>query len=250
VPTLLLLAYDGTDLSGCPEVRGRRTVVGELRAALGRAGVHGALECLSRTDAGVHARGQVAVAEPDRRLGPDRLLLALDRHLPPDLRCVGAAEVDGVPAVRAKTYRYTFDLSPFGDPRLARCAWRARLDADRLVALTPRLVGRRDLSAFRRRGETRADLVRTIEAASCSVDGAVATIAVRGDGFAYRGVRSLVGALVAVARGAASEDDLDAALAGVPTDVARQQAPARGLSLDEVELEPAPAWVRTLRGSA
>jgi tRNA pseudouridine38-40 synthase len=246
VPLLLKLAYDGTALSGCPEVSGRRTVVGEVRTALARVAVDATVACLSRTDAGVHARGQLAVATLDRPLPLDRLLLALDRHLPADVRCTAAATVDRVPDVLAKTYRYTLDLSPFGDPFLARRAWRVRLDPARLVPLGQKLVGTHDLSAFRRRDETRVDLVRTIERADWDVVGHTAVLTITGSGFPYRAVRSLVGACLTVARGAATEAELEAALAGVSGSVSRQQAPARGLCLEAIALHPQPVWSQSL----
>lgn len=245
---LLELGYDGTALSGCPEVPGRRTVVGEVRAALARAGLPAAAATLSRTDAGVHAHGQVGVVELGRTADEGWLLRALDRHLPPDLRCTGAALVGDVPAVRAKTYRYTLDLSPFGDPFLVTRAWRVSVAPERLMPLAALLPGEHDFSAFRRRGETRHDLRRRVDTAHWEAHGDRMELVITGRGFPYRLVRSLVGAMVAVARGV-SEDALRAALAGHPRDIARHQAPARGLCLESIRLEPAPAWVREARPS-
>lgn len=242
MPTLLSLAYDGRDLRGCPVVAGRRTVGGELQAALARLGVAEAVELVSRTDAGVHARGQVGVVASETRPA-SWWVRGLDRHLPADLRCQGAAVVDAMPRVVAKTYAYTLDLAPHGDPFAAHRAWRVPVDPDVVSGLVWRLEGTRDLRAFRRRGETRVDLVRTVHRAEVVREGHRLVIRLTGDGFVYRAVRSLVGAVVAVARGTCAEADLERALAGEVTAAARQQAPARGLCLEAVRLEPAVDWV-------
>ncbi|MCB9680477.1 MAG: tRNA pseudouridine(38-40) synthase TruA [Alphaproteobacteria bacterium] len=246
MPVLLRLAYDGTDLRGCPVAPDRRTVLGEVAAALGRVGVTGTLDVLSRTDAGVHARGQVAVLACDRAWSPEAWLLALDRHLPADLRCTAVALVEALPRVTAKTYTYTLDASPFGDPFRATRAWRVDVAVDALAPLADALVGAHDFSAFRRRGETREDLTRTVHHAAWHADGDTLVFTVTGDGFAYKLVRSLVGAMVCVARGGCTVDDLRAALAGSRTPAATQQAPARGLRLDAIALAPEPAWVAHL----
>jgi tRNA pseudouridine38-40 synthase len=243
MPVLLRLAYDGTDFAGCPEAPGRRTVVGELRSALARLGIVDAVETLSRTDAGVHAEAQVAVVATECAWDERAWLHALDRHLPADLRCGAVARTDSPQAVLGKTYRYEVDVSAWGDPFRARSSWRQRVCLDDLVQLAPQIVGCRDFSAFRRRGETRKDLVRTINEAAWTKDGTRLCFHVTGDGFGYRLVRSLVGAQLAVARGACTREDLEAALAGRVTPAAVQQAPARGLCLVSIHLVPEPSWV-------
>lgn len=245
MPVLLQLAYDGTDLHGCGPVDGGRSVLGELAAALGRLGVEADLDACSRTDAGVHATAQVVVVQTERRWTDGGWLRALDRHLPPDVRCVAVAQVDALPSVASKTYAYRLDLTPWGDPAQARFRWRVGVDPDRVAALAPLLVGTHDLAAFRRRGETRTDLVRTITAAEVGRDAAGLELRVTGTGFAFRSVRSLVGAVLATARGACTEADLHAALGGRPSPAADHQAPARGLHLVAIELDPRPPWTCT-----
>lgn len=243
MPVLLRLAYDGTDFAGCPEAPGRRTVVGELRAALARVGIDAGAEALSRTDAGVHAEAQVVVVDTERAWDERAWLRALDRQLPDDLRCLAVARVGTRPGVVAKRYRYEVDASASGDPFRARWSWRARVRLADLAPLAPSIVGRRDFLAFRRRGETRGDLVRTITEARWTQEGTRLCFHVVGDGFGYRLVRSLVGAQLAVARAACTREDLEGALAGNVTRAARQQAPARGLTLVSIHLDPEPSWV-------
>lgn len=239
---LLAVAYRGTTFAGCAGVAGRRTVVGEVRSAFARLGGEVAVDPLSRTDAGVHALGNVLVVSGAPPRSDEAWLRALDRQLPPDLRPVRVATVDAVPSVRAKRYRYAIDASRWGDPQLVDRAWRRPVPLDALVPLGAALVGRRDFSAFRRRGETRADLVRTLHEARWSCDGDRLLFDVAGDGFAYRLVRSLVGGMVQVACGAIDAGAWSAALAGTRTEASRQQAPAHGLCLVGLTLDPEPTW--------
>src|SRR5690606_11781703 len=102
-----------------------------------------------------------------------------------DVRCPAVALVEAVPRVVEKTYRYTLDLSPAGDPFLAGLAWRVRVDPARLVPLADLLVGEHDFRAFRRRGETRADLRRRVLRAAWRMGEGRADFDVTGDGFPY-----------------------------------------------------------------
>lgn len=247
--TVICLSYHGAGFHGCPDVPGLRTVLGELRAACERFGQPPlAMDCFSRTDAGVHARGNVVLLDLPRRTGPGSLLAALDRHLPADLRPVAVADLVQVPRVVSKVYAYELDLSPCGDPLRAPFAWRpGRLDLTLLVTLAAEISGTHDFAAFRRRGETRASLVRHIERAQWRVHERGAAFEVEGSGFGYHLVRGLVGAMVRVARGGVSPQVWARALAGEEHDLARETAPAYGLCLERLKLEPEPAWVRTIR---
>lgn len=236
----LRIAYDGTDLHGCPIVVGQRTVCGLIAVALARVGAAPTfIEALSRTDAGVHATGNVIVVTPGRRLTPGQALLLLDRHLPPDLRCIGAAAVPAIPIAGLKTYRYLLDLSPWGDPLRARVAWRPgpALHPDRLPDLATALPGAHDFIAFHRSSDARPPRVRRIAQACWALDGDSATFTVRGEGFGYRLVRGLVGGMVAVGLGACPPEDWFRALQGIPTHASRQTAPAHGLCLISVEVD-------------
>lgn len=247
----LLLAYDGSDFAGWWRQPGLRTVAGDLDASFARIGEAGAEPVgSSRTDAGVHARGQCAHVDLRRNWEPGRLVLALGQHLAPDLACLAAARVaddwHAVHGVRRKTYRYRLDVGVVGDPMLARTAWRIPgLDVNLLQRAALQVPGRRDWTAFVRRGEHRSDT--TCRVLACRWRGRVGVLScdLSADGFIYRLVRSLVGGMVSVARGATPLDIWRRALAGETNGVARQQAPARGLHLLRIVHRQPPRWVTT-----
>lgn len=240
----LLIAYDGTDFAGWWRQPGQRTVAGVFDEAFARLGEATAqVVGASRTDAGVHAQGQVAHVTTARAWKNDELCRALATHLPADVACRAVAQVpddwDACHAAVAKTYHYTIDHGAVPDPFLARFAWRPpfALDRHRLEEAAQGIAGERDWSGFSKRGETRhldGDLVRRIDQVAWStIDGRL-TCEVTGGGFAYRLVRSLVGAMIAVANGTCTRADLDASLAGRESPAGRQLAPARGLCLMRV----------------
>ncbi|MEK7416022.1 MAG: tRNA pseudouridine synthase A [Planctomycetota bacterium] len=245
----LLIAYDGTDFAGWWRQPEQRTVAGEFDEALTRIGEQGAEPVgSSRTDAGVHARGQFAHVDLRRNWEPARLALALGRHLPPDASCLAAAQVDddwhAVHGVRRKTYRYQLDTGLAADPMLARTTWRvAGVNTALLLRAATAVPGQRDWAAFVRRGEYRSDT--TSRALSCRWRRRNGVLAcdLSADGFIYRLVRSLVGGMVSVARGSSPIVDWQAALAGTVNGAARQQAPAHGLHLLRIVHRQPPRWV-------
>jgi tRNA pseudouridine38-40 synthase len=247
----LMLAYDGSDFAGWWRQPDRRTVATTLDLAIARLGEGSASAVgASRTDAGVHARGQVAHVQLARRWRPDHFQRALAPHLPADLSCLAAAAVsDGWHATHdaiGKTYSYWIDNGEIADPFSRHTSWRPpfRLRLERLQAVAAAVPGRRDWAAFARRGEEREDLVRTITEARWSAEGGFLVLSLAGEGFIYRLVRSLVGSMVAVAHGSLPLEAFAAALAGEPSPAGAQQAPARGLCLEQVRYAPEPAWER------
>jgi tRNA pseudouridine38-40 synthase len=246
----LLLAYDGTAFAGWWRQPGLRTVGCELDAAFARLG-EPAAEAVgaSRTDAGVHARGQTAHVDCQRTWEPGALARALARQLPADVVCRGVAAVadtwHAVHDAAGKTYRYRLAVSAAPEPFLApRIAWRPPFavplaglqDAARL------LPGAHDFAAFARRGEQREDLHCLLHAVTWYDCGGYRICRVRGSRFAYRLVRSLVGGMVATAQGTVSHEAWALALAGTATPAAQQQAPAHGLCLERVHYAAPPAW--------
>jgi tRNA pseudouridine38-40 synthase len=249
----LLIAYDGTGFAGWWRQPGLRTVAGEFDAALARLGESSASPVgASRTDAGVHARGQVAHVDLSRIWETSTLQRTLAAQLPADcaLRAVAPVGDDwhAVHGASGKTYSYSIDNGAIGDPFRTRHAWRPpfRLDLATLNGLAALIPGRRDWRGFARRGDHREaeDFVRTITAVGWRADGDLLVCTVSGDGFVYRLVRSLVGALVATAHGGCSRADLDAALAGQESPAGHQQAPAHGLCLERVTYPQEPFVVR------
>ncbi len=240
------IAYDGTDFSGWAVQPGRRTVAGVLTGALSvvvRAPV--ALTVAGRTDAGVHATGQVASADLPADLDPDRTVRRLARLLPADVRVRGVAAVppgfDARFAALRRHYRYRIATAPWGaEPLRARdtLAWPHALDLDAAATASAALLGEHDFAAFCRRREG-ATTVRALQRLEWTrTDGGVVEVAVSADAFCHSMVRSLVGALLDVGRGRRAVGWPGGLLGrdARASDVA--VAPAHGLTLVGVDYPP------------
>ena len=243
----LLLAYDGSGFDGFWRQPGHRTVGAVLDEALQRLGESGSPEPAARTDAGVHARGQVAHVDCSRHWDAAELQSALDHQLPADCACHGAAEVDSAwlaQQATAKTYRYDLEIAPQRDPLRAPRVWRppAGLNLHALEQAARWIKECEDFIAFARRGDHRDDHRCQISTLRWEHTGDLMRCVITANRFTYRLVRSLVGCMVAYATGAVSQDELVAAVAGKPSPAAEQQAPARGLTLLAVRYARQPDW--------
>jgi tRNA pseudouridine38-40 synthase len=204
------LSYDGTAFSGWAAQPGRRTVQGELERALAVLDPAAArLTVAGRTDAGVHARGQVAHADLGAAVAADRLLLRrLNGLLPEDVRVRAAAPAppgfDARFSALARTYRYRVADSPaLVDPlrRAEVLVWPRPLDVEAMAAACPPMLGEHDFAAYCRRREG-ATTVRALQALDWTrAEGGLAVLTVTADAFCHSMVRSLVGALLAVGEG-------------------------------------------------
>ncbi|GEL22745.1 tRNA pseudouridine synthase A [Pseudonocardia sulfidoxydans NBRC 16205] len=237
------ISYDGTDFSGWAPQPSRRTVHGEISGALQRllrAPV--ALTVAGRTDAGVHASGQVAHVDLALDVEPDRLVRRLARLLPPDVRVrevtVVPPEFDARFSALRRHYVYRVTTSPWGaDPLRARdtLAWPHPIDLDAVVRASAGLLGEHDFAAFCRRREG-ATTIRELLRFEWSVDAdGVFRAALSADAFCHSMVRSLVGAMLDVGRGRRSPDWPAGLLDRTErvSDVA--VAPAHGLTLVRVD---------------
>jgi len=237
------LAYDGTDFAGWQVQPGQRTVQGVVEQALGRLDgdrrvrLHGA----GRTDAGVHARQQVAHCDLGKAAGDAELARALSHILPPDvrplsLRSVGA-DFDARRDARWKQYRYRIDRSPSGDPFTIRYAlhYPHPLDVAAIRAALGLLPGRRDWSGFAAAACTVQNRVRNLTRAELdgSEDGDSVFDFV-GDGFLTHMVRNLVGTLLEVGRGKMPPERIGAILESRDRNLAGPTAPPQGLCLERV----------------
>jgi len=238
----LTLAYDGTDFAGWQRQPNAPTVQQELEEAIGRlAGEVPRTTGAGRTDAGVHAAGQVVSFELARELPPRALVHGVNRELPPAIRVLDAAAAPpGFDARRhatAKLYRYRLDRSAVVPPGRARFVAPAEgsLALDALTAAAAALVGRHDFSAFALAGGAATTTVRTIRAAAWEEHGPELRFRIAGDGFLRGMVRSLVGTLVEVGVGRRGVDEFVALLAGGERAAAGATAPARGLCLERVD---------------
>jgi tRNA pseudouridine38-40 synthase len=235
------LAYDGSGFRGWARQQGQRTVEGALEDALSRLlGSVPKLSVAGRTDAGVHARGQVASFAWDDALDLARLQGSLNSILAPEVVVLdGRPAPDGFDArfsATAREYRYCIDVGPWPDPFEARFVWHrpggVSLPAMRSAA--SHLVGEHDFSAFCRNVPGGSGNVRRLERLSVSRLGDRIEVVARANAFAHQMVRSLVGTLVAVGEGTRDPDDLPAVLASGDRSRAAQIAPPHGLTLDRV----------------
>ena len=239
----LTVAYDGTDFHGWQRQPGLRTVQGELERALAHAlGIASvSLNGAGRTDAGVHARGQVASFLTDTSL-PARAVAALaTRVLPPDVRIVAAADAGERFHARhsARARLYAYRLLEAEDVLLGRFAWwpMRPLDGEALNRAVAPLVGRHDYSAFEAAGSTPVNPECTVALARFERFEGGWRFDVKADHFLYHMVRNLVG----TALRACSRPDPAAHVAGILASRDRSRgagtAPAHGLCLEEVEYE-------------
>ena len=231
--------YDGTGFAGFQVQPGARTVQGELEAAL--RGISGGrrvrVDGAGRTDAGVHATGQViAFTWTGRRMAAAALGRAIVAVLPPDVSVGRLRRVaPGFSPRRAATrreYRYTIWNGP-RSPLRERYALGVRepLDAPAMHAAAQVLVGRHDFSAF---GGKHRQPIRTLMGVRVRRSGRTVTVDVTGDAFLRQMVRSIVAALLRIGHGTATATDLEAALRSRDRAFAGQVAPPHGLCLRRV----------------
>jgi tRNA pseudouridine38-40 synthase len=265
----LTLAYDGTEFRGWQVQPGERTIQGELQAALGRVTGESPLpQGSGRTDAGVHALGQVASFALAAPIPAENLQRALNRTLPPSIRILEARAVPNVFHARhsavAKTYEYRVFQGTICPPTLARYVYAyswpmdvaalqtsARLiegehDFLSFAATDPDLTTRNLESSSERDMETKVlpaplTTIRTIYSSGWeerrTEAGALLVYRVRGSGFLHHMVRNLVGTMLEVGRSKLRASQIPEILAARSRDAAGPTAPARGLFLVSVEYD-------------
>jgi tRNA pseudouridine38-40 synthase len=244
----LLLQYDGTDFHGWQMQGELRTVQGELTRALslldGRAVVvHGS----GRTDAGVHAEGQVASVQIQRDIEPEKLRAAINGNVAPDLRVLNAEiVVDDFHArysARGKTYVYRVLNGPVLSPFWLRYAHHdARpLDLNRMRECAALFLGQHDWTAFSAAQSDAETRIRTItklevtESFDERARGRMIEMTVSADGFLRYMARSIAGTLMAAGRGEMNEADVKRAIESGDRSLVAATAPACGLTLLSVE---------------
>ena len=236
----LTVAYDGAAFAGWQSQAHHNTVQDELERALQKISgqlirVHGA----GRTDAGVHALAQCAHVDlPDKRMSTERWRNALNAVLPPAVRILSCQYVSQKFHARfcatGKLYRYRIWTAPILPPLELGRAWHisSPLDVDLLKAAGQKFIGNHDFAAFAaRRGKKEKDTIRTISSVRIRTSGRCITIDVAGDGFLYKMVRLMVGAMTRVALGKMDLSEIPARLQSKRADASRFVAPAEGLYL-------------------
>ena len=234
------LAYDGTSFRGWARQPGQRTVAGVLEAALEQViGEVPRLSVAGRTDAGVHARGQVVSFEADvgelarlqrqlnSMLGPE-VVVTEARAAPPDF--------DARFSATAREYRYRIDTGPFADPFSAQWVWHREgaLSVPRMRTAARHLIGEHDFASFCRRPPGGASTMRRLERLSVTRDGERVEISARANAFLHQMVRALVGTLAVVGAGRLEPDAVISILGARDRASSPQMAPAHGLTLERV----------------
>ncbi|MBV8631085.1 MAG: tRNA pseudouridine(38-40) synthase TruA [Silvibacterium sp.] len=248
----LVLAYDGTDFHGWQVQPDHATIQGELAAAIERiTGERVLPQGSGRTDAGVHARAQVASFQLSAPIPPENLHRALNRALPAAIRVLSAehasADFHARHSVREKSYEYRIFQGEICPPWKARYVYALNwpLDVERMRMAAESVIGEHDFTSFAasdpdlaaRNGsdDERPGNVRTIYSSEFVLEGELLVYRVRGNGFLHHMVRNLVGTFIDVGRGHLEPGDLRRILDAKSRAAAGATAPARGLWLENVE---------------
>jgi tRNA pseudouridine38-40 synthase len=237
-----IIAYDGTGFEGFQRLGPhRRTVQGAFEDSLRAIGWRGtSILAAGRTDAGVHARGQVLTFELDWRHEIGSLLLALNAHLPPD---VGVREVEAVvagfhPRFSAlwRRYRYRVLPSPMRDPLAERFAWRVwpAPDLERMQQAAGRLVGEHDFGAFGAAPIPGGHTRREMRLAHWELEGQAQAFEIEGNAFLHHMVRRLIALMVQIGQGREQVTRMTELLDRPESPWTGKPAPARGLCLEAV----------------
>ncbi|WP_066321344.1 tRNA pseudouridine(38-40) synthase TruA [Bacillus sp. FJAT-29814] len=237
-----IIAYDGSGFSGYQVQPKGRTVQAELEAVLEKIhkGTPVKVVGSGRTDAGVHARGQVIHFDSPLAIPAERWPVALNSLLPEDISVLSVEKVDHSFHARfnaaGKEYRYQLLLSGVRDPFLRNYAYRFpfRLNLGAMREASGYLLGTHDFTSFCAAKTEVVDKVRTIKEIEFLQDGDLLTIRFVGNGFLYNMVRILVGTLLEVGTGDRAPEEMLGILEAKDRRVAGKTAPAHGLYLWEV----------------
>lgn len=240
----LVIRYDGTEYSGWQRQPDCRTVQQVVEEAIGRlTGVESVTNASGRTDAGVHALGQVVHFLTASRHPHDVFVKALNAFLPHDVRVLEACEMPqafhSTLDARAKLYRYVIDNAPIADPFQRRYSWHVfhRLDIEAMNQAAAALRGRHDFHSFETHWPNRTSSVRTITHLAVSRMGSFVWVDVEADGFLYNMVRAIAGTLVLVGTGRRPPSWVAQALAAEDRAEAGPTAPPQGLFLVRVRYD-------------
>jgi tRNA pseudouridine38-40 synthase len=248
----LLLEYDGTAYQGWQVQKNRLTIQGIIEDRIlkitdEQSRIIGA----SRTDAGVHALGQVAVFRTESRLDPETIKRALNAMLPQDIRVLDASEIDDSfnprdSAVK-KSYFYIIANQRESSAFIYRYAWlvQQQLNLKSMIDAAQILIGEHDFSSFRGTGSSTKNSVREVSSLSierfekldfmtASLDGKFIKLRIEANGFLRHMVRNIVGTLVEMGRGRFTADRIKEILESRDRKLAGPTAPASGLFLERI----------------
>lgn len=237
-----ILEYDGTEYHGWQIQHGARTVQAVLEHAVAQLiGEPVRVAAAGRTDAGVHASGQVASFRTERVLPPDIIARALNALTPDDVSVREVEIVDDTfdvrRSARSRTYVYRIWTRRVPSPFWRHYAWHLMhpLDVAAMQGAAPLLLGEHDFTSFRAAGCDAAHPIRRVMRSDVAVSGDLISYTVEATAFLRHMVRNIVGTLVEVGMGRRRADDVSTLLGLRDRAAAGKTAPARGLCLTRVE---------------
>lgn len=237
----LVTAYDGTNYHGSQIQNNGETIEGVLKTELSsllkeEINLIGA----SRTDAGVHARGNVYVFDTESRIPPEKFAYALNARLPEDIRVQESCEVpaDFHPrhqdTVKTYEYRILNRKLPLPEYRLYAHFTYENLDVEKMNAACRYFIGEHDFASFCAAGSQVESTVREVYDLHVRKDGDLLTISVTGNGFLYNMVRIIAGTLMKVGGEHIAPEEIEGIIAGRDRQLAGPTAPAKGLTLVKI----------------
>ena len=238
----LTLTYDGAYFCGWQKQKNGVSVQSTVEdAVFSLTGEKVSVVGSGRTDAGVHAKGQVAHFETSANIPPEKFYKALNTVLPDGVKALNSEKVaDSFNANRTakrKTYEYSLYVSDVEQPLKERYATRVygNIDVSKMQNAANNLIGEHDFKAFSATGGSVKTTVRKIYGISVEKTGEDIKMKICGNGFLYNMVRIIAGALVKIGKGEMPEDNLIKALKTGERDLLAETLPAKGLCLLSVE---------------
>ena len=241
----VILTYDGTAFHGMQRQLNARSVQGEVELALNKIGwQESSILAAGRTDAGVHAAGQVVAFDFDWQHSLLDLQNALNAALPADAAVsqvlLAADEFHPRYDALARTYRYQIFCQSTRDPLRERYAWRVwpELDLERMQSCAQLLVGEHDFAAFGTPPKAGGATIREVLSASWQIQADQLSFEVSANAYLYHMVRRMVSIQVEIGQGKVAQHQLESYLSGDFNEMIQGLAPAQGLFLTHVQYPP------------
>lgn len=239
---VICVAYDGTSYCGWQVQKNGKTVQQQLNDAVYAAFNQQTTVCASgRTDAGVHALGQICHLDLNARIEGHKLADALNAHLPQDVSVINSAAApagfDANRSAKKKTYCYNLYFAPRRNPLYERYAtWiKGEADIQKLKECAALFLGEHDFAAYCASGSQVKTTVRTLYGFEISKEGAFIKMRVCGNGFLYNMVRTLVGTALWYSQGKLNKNDVISSLNEGDRNRVGKTMPAKGLVLESVD---------------
>ena len=235
---LLRVAYDGTKYAGWQIQKGQTTIESVLNETISKlVGEQIQVIGSSRTDAGVHSLGTVAVFDTETRIPAEKLCFAINQWLPEDIRITESYEVasDFHPrkCESKKTYEYVICNRTIEMPTTSLYSYfyHYPLDVKKMQQAATYLVGEHDFTSFCSIGTQAKDFVRTLDACDVVREGDYIRIRITGNGFLYNMVRIIAGTLIEIGGGKREPEEMKKILLAKDREAAGPTAPAKGLTM-------------------